>query len=390
MNDPHFTTDGRLSYTRSADDCWETDLASWTESVLLSDEFFSDQGFVLSKTLHFTDRNHAMPKEVIISSHCPSVEALSNPFERNDNDDSFRLLFQNEDGMVHLDQKPSTVVRDEDDFNWYSAPPSPEHSYDIGEFVLPPKSSPNLVYQKNFIETTIPKDEHPCSSDVPLDDQMMVDEEKEDDDDLYEEDDDDDSYDEEEEIEETEEGDDDSTVSHAEEDAIPPTLVYAWLVEALEDENNVLSFKLHAEGGAYMSVCAGEVIRCIESFLASDEELTFLVRRVDKSFVLAEAQKVVSVVASILQGHAWTKAEIIGEDTIDEDKYDDLSVVQDFSSRSLPHVVTPSTCVPRSPVGHEPRPSPSQGKAKFRIGWRSLTGRAKRRPLFPHIPAKQY
>ncbi|KAG7364534.1 hypothetical protein IV203_037736 [Nitzschia inconspicua] len=381
MDNMKFNGSASFALFEDIDGFWGTDLADWSETVLFEKSVSLEPGHNRIESFFHSGNASVIDTSPVLNS--PSVEALSNPFDKKNSYDDFSPLFQDDEWTRDVDDVCNKVSDDVrgmvfSNDEWYPRryQPNPEIDTDT---VLGRTDSNCSVHTRSS-----PTREESFSEEALYfgnwfqDDEMLSDDEDE-------------YKNEENGDDEDGSGDDTSLVS---EDRDRQCGEYAWLVEAIEDGDKGLHFKLHAEGGAYMRVCAGEVIECIQSLLTYHEEMKFLVRKLDGSFTLVEALKVVDVVSSILQAYSWAKAEIIGEESrnIEEDNdYDDLSVVQDLTSRSHPPVVTPSRGNTAFPAhwqnGEEAQRPQVRGEARFKFGWRTLTGRSKRRPRFSPIAA---
>jgi hypothetical protein len=126
-------------------------------------------------------------------------------------------------------------------------------------------------------------------------------------------------------------------------------VVYAWLIDANYNVADGLTFKLHTEGGAYMKLCADEVIDSVK-FLISDSDdpsMKFLVKSVDNRFSIVDSTKVVDLLEAILRDKPSCQTQQLGtmvktrDDSGDFFLDDDLSIFEEMEYRTMPAVVSP-------------------------------------------------
>lgn len=376
-------TNAQFGFSPVDDDCWEADMASWSESVL-SEKTLFDIDFKSSHIQNHHYIGHTPVNQAYAISNC-SFEALSIPFDTSVSDDDFSVLLQDDISSSNGLNK----VRNGDVFDGHDIP-APYSAYCPRRYQYPPETEtptlPRSMPSGLTYYQQLPQKIHLLGCQKFFSDDGTISEtELSDDDEDYEERGD-------------ENGEDDAGSDELDEQALraggedldPQAAEYNWLIEAVEEDDKGLLFKVHAEGGSYMEICPEEVRACIQNLLSYDEGLVFLVRKLDKSFMLVEASKVVNIVSSIIHDFHWENAGIIGtesESSLQSDAYEDLSVMQDPSSRSLPPVVTPSRDTAAFRAG-QVNCSIRRGQqtstvlpkgGKFKLGWRALTGRAKLR-----------
>jgi hypothetical protein len=175
-----------------------------------------------------------------------------------------------------------------------------------------------------------------------------------------------------------------------------PGIQYEWLVEIIESVEEGLYFKLCAEGGAYMKLHRHEIILSIESLLVESEDpkMKFLIKFVDNTLAVVDGYKVLDIMKSIVQNSPFTDESFKETESkaVQEhaDLYgDDLSVLEEQSSKNLLAVVSPwqEETDDFNSSGKMPERNSSETetklKRKFHTMWRSVTGRAKTRPVIP-------
>ena len=85
MDNQTFTTNANFASTGPVENYWGDDLATWSESVLLEKDPSTEPKDDVVKTFDFEHEDFS-PSIVSYSAASPSVEALSNPFDRSDKD----------------------------------------------------------------------------------------------------------------------------------------------------------------------------------------------------------------------------------------------------------------------------------------------------------------
>jgi hypothetical protein len=131
---------------------------------------------------------------------------------------------------------------------------------------------------------------------------------------------------------------------------------FTWLIEAdSNEEEGGLYFKLQSEGGAFMKLSPNEILCSVKALITENTSLSnnFLVKTMENRFYLIDDTKVLSVIEEILLSHRKAPNDLVttsrlgNDDDEETDTWDDdyLSILCNYSNRSLPTTVSPTSTI---------------------------------------------